>query len=114
MRAPRVCGGEGGIVAANFAGRLFRVSQEKQVVNGDDLRGAARRNEQRVRRVHDVEVAGQRFDRRPFGAVPEQVQHAHRNASIDDRDAQIRPTAGDSRSFHELVKSVTSPGCAAA
>jgi len=50
----RVSGDQGWIIAADFSLRAFGIVEEKQVVDGDHLGGAARRDEQRVSRVDDV------------------------------------------------------------
>jgi hypothetical protein len=60
------------------------MSKKVQIVNGDDLRGAAGGQQQRVRRVDHVErAARQRFGCRPLEAMPEQIQDADWNAKVD-------------------------------
>ena len=51
-----------------------------------------------------IDASGNRFDRRPFRAVPQQVQHPHRDAPVDDGTPSSDETCGSGRSFHELVK----------
>jgi hypothetical protein len=70
------------------------MGQEKQIVDGHHLGGAARRDEERVRGVHDVRGAGQHFDWGPAEAMPEQVQEAHRDAPVDDSRRQLRRGPG--------------------
>ena len=102
-----VSGCELRIVAPDLAVCAFWVIEEEQVVNGDDLGGVSRRNQQWVRGVHDVQRPGQHFDRRPFAPMPEIVQHADRDAAIDDARAKLSTERGRGRSFHELVNTVT-------
>ena len=72
-------------------------------MNRDDLRRAPGGNQQRMRGMHDVDVAGERLDRRPFEAVPEVVQDGDRHPPIDDARAKLarqgRATAGPSTSW---------------
>ena len=49
--------GQRGIVAADFRPRPLRVIEEIEVVDGDDLNGASRGHQQRMRRVGDVDRA---------------------------------------------------------
>ena len=58
MRPARMSACKVGVVATDLRSRLLAVRQKKQVVDRDDLRGVSRRNQQRVRRVNDVEPAG--------------------------------------------------------
>jgi len=90
MRAQGVCAGQRRVVAADFRGRLLPVRQEKEVVNRDNLRRAPGRDEQRMRGVHDVEVAGHRFDRGPPRPMPEEVQYSNRDPPIDGRHPELR------------------------
>ncbi len=102
VRPPRVRPGQSGVVAANFGPGVLRRVQKVQVVHRDDLRGALRGHEERVHRVHDVDVAGERFDGRPLEAMPRQVEKRDRNPGIDDRRARddagrepVLPGAGE-------------------
>jgi hypothetical protein len=83
--------GERGIVTGDL-GPLGSIGmrQEEQIVDGHDLRGAASRDEERVRRMHDVAAPRKRLDRWPSDPVPQKVQHANRNAAIDDASLEAR------------------------
>ncbi len=78
---------EGGVVAADLLPRPLGVQQEIEVVDRDHARGAARGQQQRVRRMDDI-VAPPReqLGRRPPQAVPCPVQRSNRHAAIDDPD----------------------------
>ena len=111
----RTCGmtaDQRGVVPAHLAGRAVRVIEEVQIVNRDDLRRAARRHQQRVRRVHDVESpAGYRFYRRPPGPVPGQIEQPNRYAAVDGADGGGHRRLGmGRRSFQDALKTVSSRG----
>ena len=59
-----------------------------EIVHGDDARRAPARNHQRVSGVHDVDGSGEHFNRRPLQTVPEEVQHPHGHAAVDDARAK--------------------------
>ena len=84
------------VVAPDLRARPLRMIEKVEIVDRDEARGAARGNEQRVRRVHDVErAAGQLLDRRPLEPVPREVQQRHRDAPIDEgRAGNILATPG--------------------
>ena len=82
-------GGEGGVVAADLGPRLVGLRQEEQVVDGDDLRRAPGRDEQRVRGVDDIPTAGQRFNGGPFRAVPEIIQYPNGHTAVDDAGPDV-------------------------
>jgi len=90
----RVGSGQRGVVATDFRAGAIAVVEEEQVVNRDHLRRASGGNQQRMRRVGDVDVSGQPFDRRPSGAMPERVEDANGNPAIDDLDAEFGTQAG--------------------
>ena len=62
------------IVSANFGARAFRVQKEIEIVNRDDLRGAPGGDQQRMRRMRDVDVACKHLHVRPLDSMPEVVQ----------------------------------------
>ena len=75
---------ERGIVAPNLTGGVLGVAEKMQVVNRDHLRGMARRQQQRVRRMYHVEGGtGERFGRRPAEALPREIEQANGNPAID-------------------------------
>ena len=101
--APGMARGQGGIVAPDFRGRPVGVIEEVEVVDGDHLERPPRRHHQRMRGVGDVDRSGQPFHRRPFQAMPGEVQHADRDPRVDD-DGAGDDDPGAARSFHELEK----------
>ena len=71
------------IVAADLGGRSLGLRQKKQIVDGHDLRRPARRHQERMRRMHDIDRSRQHFRRRPLVAMPEIIQHADGDAPVD-------------------------------
>ena len=59
-----------------------------------------------MRRVRDVERAGEPLDRRPLEPVPREVEQAHRDARVDD-PARRDAARAVRRSFQELENSVS-------
>jgi hypothetical protein len=127
--APRVRGRQRRVVAANLRGGGLGVGEEEEIVHGDHAGGAGGWNEQRMGGMDNVGVAGQPFDRRPLRAVPQIVQHRHRDTAIDDAGPErgarawcgtIGPRAREHRHLvgrvrgrvraHELVHIFTDPG----
>ena len=82
--ARRVRSRQSRIVAPNFRRHLFGMLQKVQVVNGDDLGRASSGDQHRALAVHDITIAGERLDRRPFQPVPQPQQQANWNVAIDD------------------------------
>jgi len=90
-----VAPGERRVVAADLAGRAVRMVEEGEVVDGDHLRRGARRHQQRVGRMHHVETpAGDRFDRRPAGPVPGQVEQPPGDAAVHGADGRGQRLVG--------------------
>src|SRR5690242_5595678 len=77
------------IVAPDFRVSALGMIQEEEIVNGDHLRGFARRDQQRMGRMDDVGRSREPFDRRPFQPVPQVIQGRNRYATIDDGDAEL-------------------------
>ena len=77
------------IVSANFGASPLRLHQVVEIVNRDDLRGASGRNEERMRRMHDVDIACEHLDIRPLGTVPQVVQDGNRHTSVDKSGAKF-------------------------
>ena len=110
-----MCARERRVVAADLGAGALGMRQEVQIVDRDDLRRVARRHQQRMQRVRDVErAAGQRFRRRPVEPMPRQIQQRDRDAAIDALPRRAAPSSADRRSFHELENRVTSTRAAAA
>ena len=77
--------GQRRVVAPDLGARALGMRQEVEVVDRDDLRRVARRHQQRMQRVRDVErAAGQRLGRRPLEADAR-------------RGSAARPARGDRR-----------------
>ena len=93
---------------AGFRRRCLGPIEEVQVVDGDDLRGAPRRHQQRVHGVRDVDAAGKRLDRRPLQPVPGEVR-GPAPGSAHRRLARPGTRPGASRSFQELENRVSEP-----
>ena len=88
------------VVAPDLGAGALGVIEKVQIVDRHDLRGLPRRNQQRMRGVHDVErPAREPLDRRPVQPVPREVQEPDRHAPIDDRRRPGRRPA--SRSFQD-------------
>ena len=92
------------VVAAHFGPGPLGMREEVEVVDGDNLGRVLRRNQRRPGGVDDVEAPGDHFDRWPFPAVPQPVEHPNRNPGVDDADAAevapidpILPGAGEDR-----------------
>jgi len=75
------------VVASRVAVRPFRVVEEIEVVDGDDARGVARRNQEGLGGVNHVEgAAREHLDRRPLHTAPRTVQRPQRNAPVNTPD----------------------------
>ena len=75
VRAADVIAHQRHVVALDLRLRHVRVLQEEQVVDGDDLLRALRGQQQRVRRVGEVEGrADEAVEGRPFQAMPRVVE----------------------------------------
>ena len=62
------------IVSVNLIGYALGVVKEVEIVNRYDLCCSAGRYEQRMRRMHHIEVlTSNRFDRRPSCAMPGKI-----------------------------------------
>jgi hypothetical protein len=94
VRPSRVPARERRIVAPDFSGCVLRVPEKEQVVDGDYLRRPARGDQEWMGGMHDVELAGEGFNRRPAGAVPQEIERPHRDPSIDSRHAKFRDDGG--------------------
>ena len=80
----RVIARQPGVVASDFRPCAFGIRQEVQIVDRDDLRGVARRHEQGMQRVCDVELRRcENFGGGPAEPMPRQIEQRHRYASID-------------------------------
>ena len=77
------------VVSADFSACPLRIEEEEQIVDRHDLRRVSRRDQQRMRGVHDIGVAGERFDGRPLDAMPQVIQYRDGHAAIDDARAQL-------------------------
>ena len=77
------------IVTLDLAVHTIWMLEEEEVVNRHDLRGVPGRNEQRMRRVHDIDRTAEGLDRRPLDTVPQIVEHRHRHAAVNDTSAQF-------------------------
>ena len=127
--APSVRRRQRGVVAPDLGGGALGMRQEEEIVHRHHAGGARGRNQERMRRVDHVGLAREPFHRRPFGAVPEQVQDRHGHAAIDDAGVQrfgrarcraVGPRTGEHRHVvggvrggvgsHELVHVFTDPG----
>ena len=59
--------------------------------------------------VDDVDRAGEHLDRRPLQAVPEEVQHPHGHAAVDDARAKAgrgigsRPVVPRAREHRDVI-----------
>ncbi len=83
VRALRVRGRQGGIVAPDLARSSLRVIEEVKVVHRHEARRAACRDQQRVKPVHDVDRTREPLDRRRLEAVPQEIQQPDRDPPID-------------------------------
>ncbi len=95
---------ERAVVAAHFGPRPLRMQEEIEVVDRHHLGRPLRRNQRRPGRVDHVVAAGDHLDGRPFLAVPQPVEHPHRNPGVDDAEAleiapidPVLPGAGEDR-----------------
>jgi transcriptional regulator of acetoin/glycerol metabolism len=78
---------QGGVVAPDLRVREVGVLEEEEVVQGDDLPRALAGQQQRVRRVDEVQRrADHPVERRPLQPVPGQVQGVHREPAVHQRD----------------------------
>ena len=83
-RAVRVIAHEIGIIPPDFRTGPLRMREEIEIVNRNHLGGVARRQEQRMQGVGDVEIeARELLDPRPAEAVPGEVEQANRHPPID-------------------------------
>ena len=79
----RVCARQHRIIASDFPGASFGMHEKVDVVDRDQLGGIPGRDQERRRRMHDIERPGsQGFDGRPLPAMPEPVQHRPGHAPV--------------------------------
>ena len=82
IRARRMGRGQRRVVAADFGARPAGMVEEVEIVDRDRLGGGAGRHQERMERVGDVGGSGDHLDRRPFQAVPGEVERLDRNARV--------------------------------
>ena len=87
------------VVAADLGAGALGMREEIQIVNRDDLRRVARRQQQRMQRVRDVErPPRERFGRRPVEAVPREIQERAPERA-DRRRAAPRSPSSDGQAI---------------
>ena len=107
--AASVVARESRVVAPDLARRALRPAKEVEVVDRHHLNGVASGQQERVRRVRDVHDAhAERLDRRPFEAVPRQVEQPDGDAAIDDggrcERTGVDPVLPGAREQHDFVR----------
>src|SRR5688572_10556557 len=106
---PRMSRGEFSIVTSNLRPGGFRVREEEEIVDRDDLGGGPARNQQWVSRMDDVGLRREALDWWPLAAMPQVIQDADGHSAVDDLRAKfagqvsartILPRTGED---HDLV-----------
>jgi len=97
------------IVSCDFAARIGRTGQKEQVMNGHDLGGPTRGHQERMGGMCHIHRTSECLNRRPFVAMPEVIQDAHGDPSIDDlradfgRESRSRPVLPRARKRYYVI-----------
>jgi hypothetical protein len=94
VRPTRVARCKFRVITSNLRTRRFTVREKKEVVDGDDLGGGPAGNQQRVSRMNNIDVGRQDLHGWPFAAMPQVIEDADWDSSVDDARSEFCLQAG--------------------